>query len=319
MSISANQYPDQTNYFTRMIRSVVSVVPMLMRRPADFRRPLGISIYMRVKDERDWIETSITSIRGIADEIIVSDNGSTDGTYEILQDLAGKEKGFIKLSSRPHLHHAELSNFALEQTAFHWVLRWDGDMVAHTSGNNPISELRSRLLELPAKRYYVIYLRHVNLAGDLFHQDPQEMVHIEEYAHTFSRSASFVQPGRFEAVEFPLYYRPLFWYEPYAFHMNIKSAHRMLLRHFWEDWMALKDFQRYPTLNFYVMDHIKSEFGTSSIEEAQHRHLTETLKDYIPYNPGILGPYPELLKPHLNMPKYRIVYKNGHIYGRESL
>ncbi|MBC8463379.1 MAG: glycosyltransferase, partial [Deltaproteobacteria bacterium] len=186
--------------------------------PETSQRPQGISIYMRVKNERDWIAASIASIRDIADEIIVVDNGSTDGTYESLQALAHAEKGFIKLSKRPGLHHCDLSNYALEQTSFRWVFRWDGDMVAQTDGEHPIAELRARILALNPQRHYLIYLRHINLSGDLFHQDSREMVHIEEYIHTFFKSARFIHSGRFEAIKFPKYFQPLFWYEPYSFH-----------------------------------------------------------------------------------------------------
>ena len=117
-----------------------------------------------------------------------------------------------------------LSQFALDQTRFRWTLRLDGDMVAHTTGPHAIDGLRRRLLALSPRRHYLIYLRHINLAGDLGHQDPKEQVHIEEYLHTFSPRARFIHPGRYEAIRFPLFYRPLFWYEPYEFHVNIKPA-----------------------------------------------------------------------------------------------
>jgi hypothetical protein len=144
------------------------------------------------------------------------------------------------------------------------------------------------------------------------------MVHIEEYIHTFSEAARFIHPGRFEAVKFPLYYKPLFWYEPYVFHVNIKPARRMLLRYFWEDWMELKDYIRYPTLDDYVAAHIKKEFGTFSMEEAQARCVSRMLQNHIPFDPKRFGPYPELLKPYLMQPKYLIQYENGRISGRKD-
>ena len=319
--VSVNQSPQRTNYFSRALRSFASFLSALGLYSAAPQRSQGISIYMRVKNERDWIAASIASIRGIADEIIVVDNGSTDGTYEILQDMVRIENGRLKLWRKPELHHGDLSNFALEQTSFRWVFRWDGDMIAHTSGNHPIAKLRDRILALNPKRHYLIYLRHINLSGDLFHQDLREMLHIEEYIHTFSESARFIHPGRFEAVKFPFYYKPLFWYEPYVFHVNIKPARRMLLRYFWEEWMELKDYIRYPTLEDYVKAHMTEEFNTSQWEEAENRCVSKIIQNNIPFDQERFGPYPELLKPFLDHPKYRIQYENGRItrrMGREN-
>ncbi len=314
--ISANQAPQNTNCLSRTFRSLASFFPLLGFYRAAPQRPQGISVYMRVKDERDWIATSISSIRNIADEVIIVDNGSSDGTYEILQDLARAEKGFIKLSQRSELHHCDLSNYALEQTSFRWVFRMDGDMVAHTDGEHSIATLRERILALNSQRHYLIYLRHINLSGDLFHQDLREMVHIEEYIHTFSGAARFIHPGRFEAVKFPFYYKPLFWYEPYIFHLNIKPARRLLLRYFWEDWMELKDYSRYPTLEDYAVAHIKKEFGTPNMEEAKKACMRKLLQDHIPFDAERFGPYPALLRSHLDQTPYRIRYKNNRISRR---
>jgi len=316
--VTANQAPHRVNYLSRALRTLASLLSTMASGSEGPPRPQGISVYMRVKDEKDWVEPAIRSVQGMADEIVVVDNGSVDGTWEVLRDMAGSGAGQIRLWQRPELHHVDLSNFALEKTCFRWVLRWDGDMVAHTDGPHPISELRRRLLTLPPRRHYLIYLRHTNLAGDLGHQDPREQVHIEEYLHTFSPKARFIHPGRFEAVQFPLYYRPLFWYEPYGFHVNIKPARRTLLRYFWEDWMERKDYVRYPTIEDYTAAHLAATFGTTDWEEAQQRCLARVLADFIPYDTTRFGPYPALLQPFLAKPSYRILYDNGRIVGREE-
>ena len=318
-TITANQNPHCENYFSRCFRSLASYLPAIGFYPAASQKQIGISVYMRVKDERDWIAASIASIKGIADEIVVVDNGSKDGTYEILQEMAVKENGKLKLWLKPELNHCDLSNFALEQTSFRWSFRWDGDMVAHTDGENSIANLQKRILALNPNRHYLIYLRHINLSGDLFHQDPKEMVHIEEYIHTFSKFARFIHPNRFEAVKFPFYYKPLFWYEPYVFHVNIKPARRMLLRYFWEDWMQLKDYARYPNLEDYVRAHIAEVFNTSHLDEAEERCVKKKIENHIFFNSELFGPYPKLLKSFLDAPSYRIQYKNGKIFGRNDL
>lgn len=315
LNITASQYPHRMNYISRFIRSILSFTPQLGLIPYP-ARPEGISVLMRVKDEADWIKSSVESIKRIADEIVIVDNGSTDGTYEMLVEISSKEKGLIKLSQRSDLNYCDLSNFALQNTSFRWILKWDGDMIAHTSGEYDIINLRKRIFSLSPKRYYVIYLSLVNLSGDLSHQDPNEMVHIEEYVYTYSNSALYIHPGRFEAVKFPKYHRVLFWYEPYIFHVNVKSAPRMLQRYFWEDWMELKDFAKFPTLDDYVKAKIESEFGATSWEQAEKRCVQRVLCNHIPYSEETFGPYPEMLKPHLVNPKYKLIYENGKIIGR---
>jgi len=317
--VAANQRPDLKNFFSRNMRRLLSNMPLLGLIPGPDNRPQGISVMMRVKNEADWIRPSVESIRDIADEIIIVDNGSTDGTYEVLTKMAMLEKGLVKVWSRPELDHCSLSNFALGQTSFRWVFRWDGDMVAHTTGRYTVSHLRERIMRLDQRRYYIIYLRHINLAGDLLHQDPKEMVHIEEYIHTNSDKTRYVHPGRFEAVRFPKYYQPLFWYEPYSFHVNVKPARRMLLRRYWEGWMELKDYRSFPALEDYVDERIKLEFGTQSWEKAQNICLERLFRDYIPYDPDRFGPYPDVLQPYLEKGGYRLKYEDGIITGREEL
>jgi len=317
LSITSNQNPERKNHLSRFLRKIASSGPLIgvVPRPT---RPLGISIIMRIKDEAEWIRPSIKSIKGIADEIMIVDNGSTDGTYQILTEMTSLEKGLIKLWRRPDLDHCALSNFALDQTQFRWVFRWDGDMLAHTTGEYSISHLRERILSLDSRRYYLIYLRHINLSGDLFHQDPKEMVHIEEYIHTYSIRAGYVHPRRFEAIKVPKYYNVLFWYEPYSFHVYIKPARRMLLRYFWDDWMELKDYQKFPTLEDYVNDKIEGAYGTKSWEEAQRLCIQKICSKYIRYDREAFGSYPDLLKPYLENPKYRLRYKEGKIVGRDE-
>lgn len=312
--LSANQRPEK-KFLSRFVRGICQFAPLIGFVPSQDRQK-GISFYMRVKDEASWIKASIASIESAADEIVVVDNGSTDGTFEILSKLENYNRDLIKLWRKPELDLCTLSNFALSQTNYSWAFRWDADMVAHTTGEFNIDRLRDRILSLDLRRFYIIYLMHINLAGDLFHQDPSEKIHIEEYVHSFSDQVKFIHPGRFEAVKFPKYYCPLFWYEPYSFHVNVMSSKKMLLRYYWEEWMEGKDYNRFPTLESYVASRIQNEFGTRSWDKAQAIVVRKVCKNFVRYNPQELSPYPELLKPHLENPKHRIVYKNGRIVER---
>jgi glycosyltransferase involved in cell wall biosynthesis len=313
--ISGNQFPDRKNPVRQQIRKLISIAPTvgIVAKPS---RPQGISVLIRAKNEKDWIRASISSIKGIADEIVIVDNGSTDGTYEKLLEVQRADPCRVQLWKCEELDVCSISNFGLSQTRFKWVFRWDADMVAHTSGKNDIAGLRERILELDPQRYFLIYLRHINLAGDLLHQDSREMVHIEEYIHTFSENAKYIHPGRFEAIKFPKYYQPLFLYEPYGFHVDVKPRRRMLLRYFWEKWMEGKDYNRFPSLEDFVSENIQEEFGTKSWKEAENNCFQKVSSNYIPYDKSTFGEYPDLLKPHLEEPKYLMQYRGGRIVDR---
>ena len=83
--------------------------------------------------------------------------------------------------------------------------------------------------------------------------------------------------------------------------------------------MELKDYRRYPRLEDYVQEKMEKEFETKSWEEAQEICFQKVCKDYVPYNPDVFGPYPDLLKPHLESPKYSLKYKDGKIVGRDEI
>src|ERR1051326_4331672 len=53
----------------------------------DSRRPLGISAFIRCRNEEEFIVASILSAYRVFDEIVVILNRSTDRTRELVQDL----------------------------------------------------------------------------------------------------------------------------------------------------------------------------------------------------------------------------------------
>jgi glycosyltransferase involved in cell wall biosynthesis len=317
MRITANDYPESKNRIRRALRWFFSQAAFLglIARPT---RPQGISVTMRVKDEEDWIVPSIRSISALADQIVVVDNGSTDRTYEIVRELAEQQKDLVQLWREPDLDYCDLCNFSLSKTRFRWVMKWDGDMVAHTSGARNISSLRDRLLSLDPRGYFAIYLRHVNLSGDLWHQDPREMLHTEPYLHTFSEKTKYVRTETYEAIKFPKFYHVLFWYDPYSFHVSVKPIEQLLLRQFWNQWLANREYERYTSLESYAKEKAPEILGVSSWDDAREKFASQAFRNHIRFDPELFGPHPELLKPFLENPKYQLRYENGKVTGREE-
>lgn len=326
---------------SELVRTMVSLAPLvgLLEKPEP--RPNGISAIVRVKNEEDWTEPSLMSIKDAVEEIIVVDNGSTDRTPEILKRLEERLYPKMRLFFRPDLDYVALSNLGLSQTRYRWLLKWDGDFVAHTSEKRDIQNLRRFLLELDPRRYYLVYLPAVEVAGDLFHQFPDLRIRRDGFVYTASQRARYV-PVRgtvsrsvaptshrilrewptvrvtVEALQVPKFYQVLHWNEVTYFHVNVKSARHTLMRHFWLEWLGQGDFRTYSTLESYALARIRDHWGLSDLEEAARRFMAHYCRSLVPVAAELCGPYPELLLPYLSQPRYRVEYRDGVITGRSE-
>ena len=93
------------------------------------KRPLNtpysrntLSVCMIVKNEKDNIREAIESFQSIADEIIVNDTGSTDGTVEILKEL-----DVTWIQSEWENDFSKARNQAIELASCAWIMWLDAD------------------------------------------------------------------------------------------------------------------------------------------------------------------------------------------------
>jgi glycosyltransferase involved in cell wall biosynthesis len=82
-------------------------------------RPLTVII--TCKNERDHIRACVSSARQVADEVLVADSGSTDGTLEIVRELG------CRVIEREYRTAGDFKNWAIPQAACEWVLILDAD------------------------------------------------------------------------------------------------------------------------------------------------------------------------------------------------
>jgi glycosyltransferase involved in cell wall biosynthesis len=80
-----------------------------------------LTVLIPCKDERRHIRACIESVRGVADEILVADSGSTDGTIEIARELG------CRVIQREYVNSANFKNWAIPQAAHEWILVVDAD------------------------------------------------------------------------------------------------------------------------------------------------------------------------------------------------
>jgi glycosyltransferase involved in cell wall biosynthesis len=81
-----------------------------------------LTVLIPCKNERKNIRPAIESIRDLADEILVADSGSTDGTLDIVRSMGG-----CRLIEREYVHSADFKNWAIPQASHEWVLVLDAD------------------------------------------------------------------------------------------------------------------------------------------------------------------------------------------------
>jgi tetratricopeptide (TPR) repeat protein len=83
---------------------------------------MAISLCMIVKNEEDWIEGAVQSVRSIVSEVIIVDTGSTDSTPGRVQALGAKA-----LQSQWKDSFAQARNVSLAEAAHPWILVLDAD------------------------------------------------------------------------------------------------------------------------------------------------------------------------------------------------
>ena len=95
---------------------------------------IKISAVVNCFNEEIWIESSIRSLFGLVDEILVFDNCSTDRTGEVVGSIDrefGKESPIRYIRANEPKQLANARNFAMDSAIGDWILKWDGDFVAY--------------------------------------------------------------------------------------------------------------------------------------------------------------------------------------------
>src|SRR3954469_7825275 len=94
-----------------------------------------------VRDEADRLSACLSALRGLADEIVVHDTGSTDGPVATPRRL-----GATVIEGEWHDDFAAARNVALDHCSADWIVHVDADEIM----GGDIEGLRRRLKSAPA-------------------------------------------------------------------------------------------------------------------------------------------------------------------------
>jgi glycosyltransferase involved in cell wall biosynthesis len=81
-----------------------------------------LTVIIPCKNERKNIRPCIESAQRVADEVLVADSGSSDGTLDIVRDVGG-----CRIVQREYLNSGNFKNWAIPQASHPWVMILDSD------------------------------------------------------------------------------------------------------------------------------------------------------------------------------------------------
>ena len=81
-----------------------------------------LTVLIPCKNERRNIRACIESVRPVADEILVADSGSTDGTLEIVRQMSD-----VRIIRREYIDDGSFKRWSIPQASHNWVLAIDAD------------------------------------------------------------------------------------------------------------------------------------------------------------------------------------------------
>jgi hypothetical protein len=322
----------------RAVRRVASLAPLTGLAPAPPRRPEGISALVRVAGEEEWIEPCLLSVAEVADEILVLDNGAAPAARGRIDALARSIGSRLRRFDCTGAELPAVANRGLAESRFRWAFLWDADFVARTEGPSALGRLKAFLAALDRRRYHLVYVRTLELVGDLGHRFPELPDRYDPHVFTAGGSARYVwravelrldRPpfadrllrdghhsrfrARYDTLWTPKYYGVRRWREPCVFHLNVKSARRTLLRHFWLEWLAAAE----PvSLDEYALRRVRERWDVADLDDAARRFTAEYCRGLERLDPVAIGGYPRALLPYVERAAYRVLYADGRIVGR---
>lgn len=117
---------------------------------------MKLSVVLAVFNEQDVLAKCLESVRGLADEIVIVDGGSTDKTIEIAKRFGAK----VFVTDNPPVFHINKQR-AVDRAHGDWIFQLDADEVVPESLRdeikNVIADAEFKGYYVPRKNYFLWY------------------------------------------------------------------------------------------------------------------------------------------------------------------
>ncbi len=120
---------------------------------------MSLTLCMVVKDEINTISTCLDPIIDQVDDIVIIDNGSTDGTVELLQEQYNITPLSGILEAERCLCKADLRNRAFDEVKTDWILSLDAD---ERLDPRSLKHFHSISHDTDTKGYFGSWINHIN-------------------------------------------------------------------------------------------------------------------------------------------------------------
>lgn len=278
----------------------------LVPRATAYKSKPGITALVRIRNE-PWIEPSLLSIQRFADEIVVVDS-STDDTPRKLAMLR-KEYNLDMKYLHKQCDLREASEIALRMATHRWLIKWDGDFVAYTSGERNIQRLKEYITGFPDETFCFIEFPHICLDFDFLSINKENLwYHIEPWLFTFSADLHYeIDPIHgYEKLKFPLYYKRIYLRDIHVMHLrSVKPPLRLLERKYADTYIQAQSSQKGCSFERHVGRAVLEEYGKQDISDVAQRFYQDLKKKSRPLPEALLGEYPvvlqKILKERFNM------------------
>lgn len=247
------------HYAGFLVRGIIAPVYSKMVEDPKFKD--GISANVLTKDDV-WLREALCSIKDYVDEFIIID--SSNETYynrnlSLIKEL--KLKNVKHIRKELDIYRARVLSHSLSE--YHWILHWDGDMVAFDSGKNNILNLMNMIRKLSSKHsYYEIFFPLV-ITGSRIDRASIQGYQVEAWLYTNSPRFTWVLKklgkggeASIERAKFPLFYKKIYLETPYALHLKfLFPLDKLVLKQVQYKWMNPEIRKRYVDFDQFMRYH----------------------------------------------------------------